>query len=174
MNEHSGPPPDWAALAAAVSHRRETMGLRQSDLESRGGPSTETLRLIEGARRAQYTRRTLRRLETALAVPTGWADHVLAGTTEGVRSTAPGPPPPGMTAAQLGEYVDAFVRSAVGRVTGVGADQYAETDGQRFERMTLAELLDWTLEEVQDVAVYAAMLGVRLQWLKAQLTERGA
>lgn len=81
----------------------------------------------------------------------------------------PAPPPPGMTSAQLAAYVDRFTRAACARVLGVGHEQYDQGDGQRFESMPLDELLAWTLEELQDVAVYAAMLGVRVQRLRELL-----
>ena len=87
---------------------------------------------------------------------------------------APPAPPPGMTSAQLADYVAQFTDAACGRVLGVGHQQYDQGDGQRFESMPLDELLAWTLEELQDVAVYAAMLAVRVQWLREQLPSTDA
>ena len=71
-----------------------------------------------------------------------------------------------MTSEQLAAHVRAFIENAKNRVRGVGDQQYSSGDMQRFEVMPLAELLDWADEELQDVAVYAAMLSIRLERIR--------
>lgn len=66
-------------LAAAVRARRFGLGdLTQAQVTERGGPSTETLRLIEGARQDNYSPRTLSRLDRALDWPSGYSAKILA------------------------------------------------------------------------------------------------
>ncbi len=81
----------------------------------------------------------------------------------------PAPPPPGIPSDLFAAYVDRFTWAACSRVLGVGHDQYGQGGVQRFEGMPLGELFDWALEELQDVAAYAAMLAVRVEWLREQL-----
>lgn len=56
------------------------MGLRQSDLEARGGPSNGTVRNIEQAARTTYAARTFAQLVHALDWPDGIVDRILDGT----------------------------------------------------------------------------------------------
>jgi transcriptional regulator with XRE-family HTH domain len=53
-------------VARYVRARREELGLTQEDVATRGGPSTATLRLIEGASLTTPRPKSLRQLETAL------------------------------------------------------------------------------------------------------------
>lgn len=76
----------------------------------------------------------------------------------------------GITSGQLAVGVGEFINDAQMRVLGVGREQYDEGDGQKFERMPLPQLCDWALEELQDVAVYAAMLAIRIQRIKDQFS----
>ncbi|MEV6638064.1 hypothetical protein AB0M54_45815 [Actinoplanes sp. NPDC051470] len=92
-----------------------------------------------------------------------------ADELESAKPQRPALPPHGLTSAQLGAYVDEFIRAAVARVNGVGADQYATSDGQQFEGMPLLGLIDFAREEAQDLAAYAAMLDIRLGRLAAEL-----
>lgn len=70
---------DWAGLAERVRERRLALGLRQGDLEARGGPSNGTVRNIEQAARTKYSIRTLSQLEAALQWQPGTADRILDG-----------------------------------------------------------------------------------------------
>ena len=76
---------------------------------------------------------------------------------------APRRPAKGLTTDELAAGVEAFIAAAVSRVKGVGDEQYATSEGQKFESMSISELCDWTLEELEDVAVYAAMLAIRVR-----------
>lgn len=76
-----------------------------------------------------------------------------------------------MTSEELADAVEDAIRRTRGRVLGVGLEQYDEGDIQRFEWMELDELLDWTLEEVDDLVVYGVMLGIRLRRLQKAIQE---
>ncbi|MGV9815785.1 hypothetical protein ACWDTQ_28235 [Streptomyces cellulosae] len=78
-----------------------------------------------------------------------------------------------MSPEELAEGVSHFIRACRARVLGVGADQYDEGDGQKFEKMPLPELITYAREEAQDLAVYAAMIDIRLQRLEAALQVPG-
>lgn len=56
------------------------MGLRQGDLEARGGPSNGTVRNIEQAARDKYASRTFVQLEQSLDWPDGIVDRILDGS----------------------------------------------------------------------------------------------
>jgi hypothetical protein len=77
-----------------------------------------------------------------------------------------------MTSEELADEVGHFIAECRGRILGIGAEQYEEQDGQKFEKMPFPELLQYAREEAQDLAVYAAMLDIRLRRL-AILFERG-
>lgn len=68
---------DWTRLAEAARDRRNELGLTQEDVTAAGGPSTSTMRLIEGALQDGYTPVILRRLETALRWAPGSARALL-------------------------------------------------------------------------------------------------
>ncbi|MEU8086366.1 hypothetical protein AB0B57_22495 [Micromonospora sp. NPDC049101] len=70
--------------------------------------------------------------------------------------------PEGMSPDDLAAYVGNFVQAAQTRILGVGADQYARGGRQLFEDMTATALIDMAREEAQDLAVYAAMVDIRL------------
>jgi hypothetical protein len=78
-----------------------------------------------------------------------------------------------MTPAQLAEYVTEFIGECQARVMGVGAEQYSNGDQQKFETMPLGDLIQYAREEAQDLAVYAAMVDIRLQRLEAALISPG-
>ncbi|MFF0481081.1 hypothetical protein [Streptomyces sp. NPDC004435] len=78
-----------------------------------------------------------------------------------------------MTSEELADEVGHFIRQCRGRILGIGADQYQEPDGrQKFETMPLVELVIYAREEAQDLAVYAAMLDIRLKKLEDALREK--
>lgn len=71
---------DPASLAAAVRERRVRLGdVTQQWVTERGGPSTETQRLIEGARQGDYSHSTLRKMDRGLGWPQGTALRFLQG-----------------------------------------------------------------------------------------------
>ena len=58
-------PPDWLRLGTYVRERRTELGLTQEEIATRGGPSTATLRLIEGGK-GPFRAKSLRQLADAL------------------------------------------------------------------------------------------------------------
>ena len=57
---------DWDRLAEHVRERRTELGMTQEDVRHAGGPSTATMRLIEGSLQKAYQPSILARLERAL------------------------------------------------------------------------------------------------------------
>ncbi|MEU8780034.1 hypothetical protein [Streptomyces sp. NPDC048637] len=78
-----------------------------------------------------------------------------------------------MTSDELADEVGHFIRQCRGRILGIGAEQYEEGGRQKFETMPLVELVVYAREEAQDLAVYAAMLDIRLKRLEEALREKG-
>jgi hypothetical protein len=84
---------DWPRLAAAVRDRRGELGLTQEQAAAAGGPSTATMRLIEGALQDSYTPATLRKLEGALHWKRGSVRDILSGGSPApLEQEAPRPP----------------------------------------------------------------------------------
>jgi hypothetical protein len=132
---------DWAALAAEVRKRRTAMGLRQGDLEARGGPSNGTVRNIEQAARTSYAPRTFTQLEHALGWKDGQAEEILNGTAkeEDLRSQWIRP-----TSIPSGERwgVPTFtVDPAPATATGAAHDATVKTEDGEPIVVTVAELL---------------------------------
>lgn len=75
-------------------------------------------------------------------------------------------PKRGMTSKDLAEYQKAFTRHARGRILGVGAEQYADQAGQRFETYSVNRLISEMQDELADVVNYAAMIAIQLERIK--------
>lgn len=85
-----------------------------------------------------------------------------------------GPTPPyGMTSAQLAEEVASAVTRATSRVVGTGRSQYEFVDHQKFEVMDLADLIEYTLEEADDLINYSVMVQIRMRRLRDELRRKG-
>jgi hypothetical protein len=80
--------------------------------------------------------------------------------------TDPAVPKFGMSSADLAEFTEAFLRRTTGRILGVGHEQYSFNGFQKFEGMTVEELLEMTLEELEDAAVYSSMLWILVARLR--------
>jgi hypothetical protein len=89
---------DWERLAEFVRERRVELGLTQEDVRAAGGPSTATMRLIEGALQRGYQPATLRDLEKVLQWERGSAARILGGGSPAVsadpRPSCDAPPAP--------------------------------------------------------------------------------
>ncbi|MFD3464834.1 hypothetical protein ACFWWM_00400 [Streptomyces sp. NPDC058682] len=72
-----------------------------------------------------------------------------------------------MTSEELADSFTGFIGECRSRILGIGAEQYDEGDGQKFEKMPLVDLIRYAREEAQDLAVYAAMMDIRLARLEA-------
>jgi len=68
----------------------------------------------------------------------------------------------GQVSDQVAEQIIADAQS---RILGVGAEQYAEGDQQKFETMALAELVEYAREETLDLINYGVMLTLRIERL---------
>lgn len=66
-------------LATEVRNRRADLGLTQTDVSQQGGPSVETLRMIENNRARRLSTPTRRALERVLQWESGSIDAILAG-----------------------------------------------------------------------------------------------
>lgn len=75
-------------LGKTVRERRAELGLTQSDISDRGGPSVNTLRALENNRVDRLGPRLRRSLERALEWAAGSVDEILAGGTPGVHRPA--------------------------------------------------------------------------------------
>lgn len=71
---------DWARLAHEVVTRRQWLQLSQSGLARRGGPSHETVRLVERQGRESFRDLTLSQLDRALQWKSGIASQIVYGT----------------------------------------------------------------------------------------------
>lgn len=71
-------------------------------------------------------------------------------------------PPIGMTADDLFQYQRTFTHYAAKRLLGVGAQQYDRGGEQKFERMTVDELVTGLREELADIINYATMIDIQL------------
>jgi transcriptional regulator with XRE-family HTH domain len=69
----------WEKVGIAVRDRRTAMGMTQSEVSERGGPSVETLRAIENNRAGRLSPRMRRALERVLEWESGSIDAILAG-----------------------------------------------------------------------------------------------
>ena len=78
-----------------------------------------------------------------------------------------------MTAKQLAEYQKKFTRHARGRILGVGAEQYADAAGQKFEGYSVNRLISEMQDEMADVVNYAAMISIQLERLKEKYVQQG-
>jgi hypothetical protein len=74
-----------------------------------------------------------------------------------------------MTSEELADDVQNIITDCRSRILGVGKDQYDHGTEQKFERMSVDELITWAREEAQDLVVYGAMLDIRLQRLQRTL-----
>lgn len=74
-----------------------------------------------------------------------------------------------MTSKELAREIATVVLATTDRVVGIGAEQYASRDSQKFENMPLPDLYDMAMEELEDTVAYAVMLRIRLTRLKEAL-----
>jgi hypothetical protein len=70
---------DWQRLATYVTRRRRKLRMTQADVDAQGGPSTATLRQIEGGERDNYRATVLARLERVLGWTAGSVQAILTG-----------------------------------------------------------------------------------------------
>ncbi|WP_367137975.1 hypothetical protein [Saccharothrix sp. HUAS TT1] len=66
----------------------------------------------------------------------------------------------GMSSEQLAEFVEGYIVECVGRIRGVGNAQYSQETHQKFEGMSIEELIGYLQEELMDISNYCAMLHI--------------
>lgn len=71
-----------------------------------------------------------------------------------------------MNSEQLAKEVMDAVVSVQARILGVGKEQYDEGDKQKFESMSLQEIITYAMEEVEDGIAYNVMLRYKLTQLR--------
>ena len=74
-----------------------------------------------------------------------------------------------MTAKELAEFQAAFTRHARGRILGVGAAQYEDEAGQKFEKYSTNRLIAEAQDELADLVNYAVMISISLQRIKEKI-----
>lgn len=94
----------------------------------------------------------------------------LAGRDDG-GAGAPRVPGFGLNVDQLYDYQREFTEYAAGRLLGVGKEQYDRGSVQKFETMSVNELIDGLREELADVVNYATMLDILVARLSARVGE---
>jgi hypothetical protein len=85
-----------------------------------------------------------------------------------------------MNSAELAAYVQAtatvaerrsIVKKAQSRILGVGHEQYAQQERQKFESVSIDDLLELSEEELLDQINYAVMGIIRLRRLRFALSK---
>ncbi|SFI79672.1 hypothetical protein SAMN05216275_10512 [Streptosporangium canum] len=71
-----------------------------------------------------------------------------------------------MTSEELAQEIMSAVVAVQARILGVGKAQYDEGSQQKFELMSLQELVQYAMEEVEDGIAYNVMLRYKLTLLK--------
>ena len=74
-----------------------------------------------------------------------------------------------MRSEEVADYVEETIRRLEGRILGVGHEQYADEDEQRFETVPFPELFQMAFEELDDLIVYICMIRIRLSRLQARM-----
>lgn len=75
----------------------------------------------------------------------------------------------GMSSEDLAHSVHAVIHYCMDRVNGVGAEQYAEETHQKFEAMSMEDLMEYQIEEIADDINYAVMRFIRLRRIQAAM-----
>jgi hypothetical protein len=68
----------------------------------------------------------------------------------------------GVSTDDLTSFIESFASLRASRVRGVGADQYAIAQGQKFESFTTSETIKELIEELADASNYIDFLAIKL------------
>ena len=100
--------------------------------------------------------------------------HLASGRGEGDTSNMSNPNPlvdhlavtgyraAGVSTDDLTSFIESFASLRASRVRGVGADQYAIAQGQKFESFTTSETIKELIEELADASNYIDFLAIKL------------
>jgi hypothetical protein len=76
-----------------------------------------------------------------------------------------------MTKEQLAKAISHAIRNVEDRIIGIGAAQYDQGEKQKIEDKTPSEVLDDAIEELDDLLAYVAWTRIRVQKLRANLSD---
>lgn len=79
-----------------------------------------------------------------------------------------------MKSNELSALVQQVVEVAQSRITGVGKQQYEEQGNQKFESMSIPDLLEYMEEELLDQINYAVMNYLRIHNMKLEVLKMQA
>lgn len=68
----------------------------------------------------------------------------------------------GVSTDDLTSFIESFASLRASRVRGVGADQYAIAQGQKFESFTTSDTIRELIEELADASNYIDFLAIKL------------
>jgi hypothetical protein len=68
----------------------------------------------------------------------------------------------GVSTEDLTSFIESFASLRASRVRGVGADQYAIAQGQKFESFTTSDTIRELIEELADASNYIDFLAIKL------------
>ena len=68
----------------------------------------------------------------------------------------------GISTEDLTSFIESFASLRSSRVKGVGADQYAIAQGQKFESSTTSDIIRELIEELADASNYIDFLAIKL------------
>ena len=68
----------------------------------------------------------------------------------------------GVSTDDLTSFIESFASLRASRVRGVGADQYALAQGQKFEAFTIPDIIRELVEELADASNYIDFLAIKL------------
>jgi hypothetical protein len=68
----------------------------------------------------------------------------------------------GVSTEDLTSFIESFASLRATRVRGVGADQYAIAQGQKFESFTTSDTIRELIEELADASNYIDFLAIKL------------
>lgn len=74
-----------------------------------------------------------------------------------------------MTSEQLAKAINHMLKSIENRIINVGAKEYDMQGVQKIETKTLSQLLDESIEELDDLIVYLSYTRIKIQKLRANL-----
>lgn len=173
-------PPDWPRLGHYVRERRTELGLTQEEIATRGGPSTATLRLIEGGK-GPFRAKSLRQLADALhwtaesphAILAGREPAEAAGHHSGTRSAelepATGIEPPEPVSPAVASAISGLVASLTPAVevdirrARLRMQRQDVTGWEVFADEYEAKIWDLQLPESRRVAIIAFLRAKRAQ-----------
>jgi len=76
-----------------------------------------------------------------------------------------------MTKNQLALAIGHTISNVMSRILNIGAQQYDLGDVQKIETKSITEVLDESLEELDDLLAYISYTRIRVSLLRAKISE---